>query len=89
MLNTKNLGTEFKTICCEMTGIMLILNIQRGYFNTAPLDFCSLKPTVDLSICIVYLTEICGQPQTSINEYGTAEEKDYSDDFSFGPIDIE
>eukprot|EP00957_Ditylum_brightwellii_P125176 9543141-Ditylum_brightwellii.AAC.1 len=63
------LGTEFKSICCAITGIMLVLQIQRDINNTVPLYFSSLDVITALSLCLTAKTKLCGQEKPTVAEH--------------------
>ena len=55
------LGTEFKNVCCGITGIMLGLEIQRGKYNEVPLTHSDLNATNAVSLRLAQLSARTGQ----------------------------
>ena len=59
------LGTNFKCVCCAITGLLLGLEIQRGKFNEVPLWYDDLNTTTAVSARLADLSARSGQDQPS------------------------
>eukprot|EP00957_Ditylum_brightwellii_P153484 11681070-Ditylum_brightwellii.AAC.1 len=76
------LGTEFRSKCCAITGIMPALQIQIGVNNTAPLQCSNLNVITAVSLCLTAKTKFCGQEKPKIDE----DEEDRISNFPYSDL---